>query len=163
MSTLKQRFAELATDHPEITQAKLARETGAKPPSVHGWFSGDTKSMKAGTAAKAAKLYGVEPGWLATGEGPKFAKQAPTAQASEGEIETHSPGDSMEPSLAHWRAVADAVAQHLGEMPVVPASFIELVDAIVADAIPEPVSEMEISSEVQRYLMKLSIKSLTHA
>ena len=69
MSTLKQRFAKLAELHPEITQADLARATGAKPPSVNAWFSGETKSMKAATAAKAAQLYGCNPHWLATGEG----------------------------------------------------------------------------------------------
>lgn len=69
MSTLKQRFAKLAELHPEITQADLARATGAKPPSVNAWFSGETKSMKAATAAKAALLYECSPHWLATGEG----------------------------------------------------------------------------------------------
>lgn len=69
MSTLKQRFAKLAELHPAITQADLARATGAKPPSVNAWFSGETKSMKAQTAAKAAMLYGCSPHWLATGEG----------------------------------------------------------------------------------------------
>lgn len=69
MSTLKQRFAKLAELHPAITQADLARATGAKPPSVNAWFSGETKSMKAATAAKAALIYGCSPHWLATGEG----------------------------------------------------------------------------------------------
>lgn len=73
MSTLKQRFAKLAELHPEITQADLARATGAKPPSVNAWFSGETKSMKAATAAKAALLYECSPHWLATGEGAMLA------------------------------------------------------------------------------------------
>ena len=45
MTTLKQRFAELSALRPEISQADLARATGAKPPSVNAWFSGDTKSV----------------------------------------------------------------------------------------------------------------------
>lgn len=69
MSTLKQRFARLAELHPSISQADLVRATGAKAPSVSAWFSGETKSMKAATAAKAAQLYGCNPHWLATGEG----------------------------------------------------------------------------------------------
>lgn len=73
MSTLKQRFAKLAELHPEITQADLARATGAKPPSVNAWFSGETKSMKAATAAKAARLYECSAHWLATGEGEMLA------------------------------------------------------------------------------------------
>lgn len=69
MTTLKQRFAELARLKPEISQADLARATGAKPPSVNAWFTGETKSMKAFTAARAAAVYGVDANWLATGEG----------------------------------------------------------------------------------------------
>lgn len=69
MSTLKQRFARLAELYPNISQADLVRATGAKAPSVSAWFSGETKSMKAATAAKAAQLYGCNPHWLATGEG----------------------------------------------------------------------------------------------
>ena len=72
MSTLKERFAELSQEKPEITQADLARATGAKPPSVNDWFSGKTKTMKIGTATAAAMLYGVLPLWLAKGEGPKY-------------------------------------------------------------------------------------------
>lgn len=71
MSTLKSRFAELRAERPEISQADLARATGAKPPSVNAWFTGQTKSMKVDTAVAAAALYGVSPHWLATGHGPK--------------------------------------------------------------------------------------------
>ena len=74
MTTLKQRFAELSALRPEISQADLARATGAKPPSVNAWFSGDTKSMKADTAAKAAAVYGCSPIWLATGEGEMLSR-----------------------------------------------------------------------------------------
>lgn len=73
MSTLKERFALLAKANPAITQADLARATGAKPPSVNAWFSGNTKSMRATTAALAAKLYGADSHWLATGEGRPWA------------------------------------------------------------------------------------------
>ncbi len=69
LTTLKQRFALLQERNPDISQADLARATGAKPPSVNAWFTGDTKSMKADTASKVAALYGVNPVWLATGEG----------------------------------------------------------------------------------------------
>lgn len=72
MTTLKQRFAELEKEKPEITQAEIARVTKAKPPSVNAWFSGVTKTMKLHTATRAAGLYGVNPMWLAQGEGPKF-------------------------------------------------------------------------------------------
>lgn len=71
MPTLMQRFALLQKEKPDISQADLARATGAKPPSVNAWFTGETKSMKAQTAAIAASLYGVNALWLATGKGPK--------------------------------------------------------------------------------------------
>lgn len=76
MTTLKQRFAELQAARPDITQADLSRETGAKPPSVNAWFTGDTKTMKIETAESAAKLYGVASLWLATGKGPKYVSGA---------------------------------------------------------------------------------------
>lgn len=82
-TTLKQRFALLAERNPKISQAYLAKVTGAKPPSVNGWFSGASKSMKANTAAKVAAVYNVNPIWLATGEG------SPEDQGSE--RATHEP------------------------------------------------------------------------
>ncbi|MGJ7533926.1 MULTISPECIES: helix-turn-helix domain-containing protein [unclassified Variovorax] len=84
MSTLKERFALLARANPAITQADLARATGAKPPSVNAWFSGNTKSMRASTAALAAKLYGADPHWLATGEGRPWANYSTTTLPSLG-------------------------------------------------------------------------------
>lgn len=69
MLSLKERFALLRSEKPEITQADIARATGAKPPSVNAWFTGDTKSMKIDTAQAAAALYGVNALWLATGKG----------------------------------------------------------------------------------------------
>lgn len=90
MSTLRQRFAMLAKERPEITQADLARATGAKPPSVNAWFSGETKSMKGETASKAAALYGCNSLWLSTGQGPvwpseKSAPAAAPAPSAEGD------------------------------------------------------------------------------
>lgn len=81
MTTLKQRFAMLAKERPDISRSDLARATGAKPPSVHAWYSGDTKTMKADTAAKAAALYGCNPVWLATGAGSMFDPSAADAVA----------------------------------------------------------------------------------
>lgn len=69
MSTLQERFQALRARRPEISNADLARLTGAKPPSVGDWFNGETKSMKANTAAKVAAVYSVNPMWLATGNG----------------------------------------------------------------------------------------------
>jgi len=82
MTTLDQRFAELQAEKPEISQADLARTTGVKPPSVSDWFTGNTKSMKIGTAAKAASLYGVNALWLSVGEGQKYPSPTLVATAT---------------------------------------------------------------------------------
>lgn len=64
------------SERPDVTQADIARATGAKPPSVSAWINGDTKTMKIATATKAAALYGVNPLWLSTGQGDKYAGTA---------------------------------------------------------------------------------------
>ena len=107
MSTLKQRFAALAKLHPGITQADLARATGAKPPSVSAWFSGKTTSMKAATAAKAAEVYGCNPHWLATGEGEMvYVKNISTnKENNENQLSFHLSNVEGAPTLVQSRKV----------------------------------------------------------
>ena len=81
MSTLQDRFLLLRSKKPEITNADLARLTGAKPPSVGDWFNGQTKTLKADTASKAAKVYGVSAMWLATGDGEMVPPHLAAQQA----------------------------------------------------------------------------------
>jgi len=71
-STLKSRLREALDDLgiAEPNQAEIARLTGVKPPSVHAWFSGATKSLGKALLPLAAYL-GVSPEWLNTGRGPK--------------------------------------------------------------------------------------------
>lgn len=69
MTTLKDRFFLLQQRRPDIRQADLAHAAEVSAPSVHAWFSGKVQTMKHITAMKAAALYGVDPHWLATGEG----------------------------------------------------------------------------------------------
>ena len=86
MSTLAERIKK-AMDSKGISQSELARAVGIKPPSVSGWLSGTTKSLRAETANLAAKALGVDPVWLITGVGdekPKEKDQLP-ALASPGE------------------------------------------------------------------------------
>lgn len=70
MSTLAERLRERATLL-GVTQAQLARATGAKEPSVSKWFSGETKNLKGKNLVLAAQLLGVNEAWLADGAGPK--------------------------------------------------------------------------------------------
>lgn len=101
MTTLQQRFAQLARERPDISQADLARATGAKPPSVNAWFSGETKTMKATTAAKAAELYGCNTLWLSDGQGPMWpiSRIGPHDAAShEGDTPMAPPMNAAAPS-----------------------------------------------------------------
>lgn len=66
MSTLQQRMAEAMQRRPDLTQADIARACGVSTPSVNGWVSGATKSLKPGTARLAAELFGCDQNWLAT-------------------------------------------------------------------------------------------------
>lgn len=52
-----------------MQQVDLARRVGVKPPSVAGWRTGRTQSLKGETLIKAAAALQVSPDWLATGKG----------------------------------------------------------------------------------------------
>ncbi len=81
MSTLAARLqAAINARHPPATQADLAKACGVSAPSVSAWFSGDTKALKANSAAKAAAFLNVRLEWLLYGLGPM--REAPDAQAA---------------------------------------------------------------------------------
>jgi hypothetical protein len=67
----------------EINQRQLAIACNVKPPSVNGWFSGETKSLKGDTAVKAARYLMVRAEWLATGIGPMKLDGNPQAKPDE--------------------------------------------------------------------------------
>lgn len=73
MSLLKDRIQEAFDDLPEEkrNQRALADYCGVKPPSVHGWFSGATKSLKGRSLIRAADYLNVNDRWLSDGAGPK--------------------------------------------------------------------------------------------
>lgn len=88
MSLLKDRIQEAFNDLPEEkrNQRKLADYCKVKPPSVNGWFSGETLSLKGKSLVRAAEYLEVREQWLATGIGRKSRKfDANTAPASIGE------------------------------------------------------------------------------
>lgn len=70
MSTLAERLRERITEL-GVTQADLARATGAKEPSVTKWLNGQTKNLKGKNLVKAAEFLRVSEAWLADGVGPK--------------------------------------------------------------------------------------------
>lgn len=76
LSTLAGRLEAAMADHPEVTNAELARTAKVKPSSVSDWLSGESKALKAVPLLRVAARLGVHPLWLATGEGPRYASIA---------------------------------------------------------------------------------------
>lgn len=70
MTTLAQRMKE-AIDDAGVKPADVARACKITAASVSNWLSGETKSLKASTALRAADFLGVNQAWLAEGRGPK--------------------------------------------------------------------------------------------
>lgn len=101
MSTFQERIAELLAGPPKISQAALARACGIKPPSVHDWVSGKTKSIEGENLLRAAAFLKVSPLWLATGKGP----MRPSHQQSEDMAAlTLSPHANVGPAAQPHRA-----------------------------------------------------------
>lgn len=73
METLAERL-KFASKKADLTQAKLARLCGVKPPSVSDWFSGKTKRLEGMNLFNAAKALSVRPEWLADGKGHPYEK-----------------------------------------------------------------------------------------
>lgn len=77
MTTLSERMKE-ALEGSGASPADLARACQVKPPSVSNWLSGETKSLKASTAIRAAEFLGVNQLWLTEGRGPMRPSSAAT-------------------------------------------------------------------------------------
>ena len=69
MQTLSERL-QYAMQLANVSQADLARKTGAKGSSVSNWISGKTKNLKGNNLVLTAELLGVRTDWLASGTGP---------------------------------------------------------------------------------------------
>ena len=78
MGLLSERVIWARRTHAKISQAALARACGVSRNAVSMWESGETKSLDAAYLFSAARMLGVNPEWLATGNGGKF----PTAAQS---------------------------------------------------------------------------------
>jgi len=83
-STLSERLRQAMEGPPPVTAAALARACKVKPPSVHAWLSGRTKTIEGANLLAAAKLLGVSPDWLASGVGPMRAASYATAEPPAG-------------------------------------------------------------------------------
>ena len=60
----------VAAGRDQVKKAHLAKACGVAPAAVTQWISGQTKGMKPENLFAAADFLGIEPRWLATGEGP---------------------------------------------------------------------------------------------
>lgn len=71
MNTLAERlrYAMEVLPPKKIKGVELARAVGVKPPSVSDWLSGKSKTMEGENLLKASKFLGVNPSWLASGNG----------------------------------------------------------------------------------------------
>lgn len=71
----------LAIERAGCTIPDVAAAAKIKPPSVHGWTNGESQSLRAGPCLRAAAFLGVNPLWLAEGEGDMLPKHsAPSAE-----------------------------------------------------------------------------------
>lgn len=84
MQTLQERLKTAMMGPPKVTQAALARACRVKPPSVHDWLSGKTKSIEGENLLNAAAFLKVSPLWLAAGKGPmrEQGEQSPSEHAN---------------------------------------------------------------------------------
>lgn len=70
MSTLRERLAIALAKKRGGSQTALAKACGVSQPSVHDWFSGETKTLRSESLLKAAKYLDVRIEWLQYGNGP---------------------------------------------------------------------------------------------
>lgn len=59
----------LAMQRANFTQLELSKAAGVSAPSVHGWLSGRSQTIRSDILVKTARALGVSTAWLATGEG----------------------------------------------------------------------------------------------
>lgn len=94
MSTLAERFKE-AIGQRKIKLKDLAIAAGVQPPSVSDWLNGETLTLKAETAIKAANFLGVNALWLASGVGTMRGQEA-DAQGTAAMLQTNTePGPDI--------------------------------------------------------------------
>ena len=103
MQSLAARLTSALDAKTGATQAALARACNVTPASVADWFSGETKTIKAGPLLRAAKYLDVEPLWLLEGSGPR------TRDSPDGLYTAHMESSVEEPRAIYnlWPFTAD--------------------------------------------------------
>lgn len=72
MGLLSERICWARKEHAKISQAALGDACGVSRNAVSMWESGETKSLDASYLFAAARTLGINPEWLATGNGEKI-------------------------------------------------------------------------------------------
>lgn len=119
MSTLAERLHKALGRLPHASQAGLSRATGAKSSSVAAWFSGQTKSLRAGNLRKAAEYLHCSRDWLETGLG------------SPGWTEPQHPKEGVKPRGAVAQVLSDTAVSYaprftweqIMALPTLPPTF----------------------------------------
>lgn len=93
MNTLAERL-QLAMSRKNLSQADLARVTGAARSSVTNWLNGRTQNLKGKNLVRAAAALGVSTDWLAYGIG-EIDTSWPFEKFSLSELNSLSP-DTLE-------------------------------------------------------------------
>lgn len=73
-STFTERLKELTTDIGRGWQSSLARHCGVTRAAITNWLSGRNKGIESTHLFAIADYFRVNPRWLATGAGPKWAE-----------------------------------------------------------------------------------------
>ncbi len=78
LMTLAERLKDAMNGPPKATGKALADACHVSTASVSDWLSGKSKTMEGSNLLAAADFLHVNPKWLATGVGMKFAQVIPT-------------------------------------------------------------------------------------
>lgn len=109
MNTLKDRIAIASAGMPRGWKAGLAVRCGVSKPSVSDWASGNTASIDANNLFDAADFFGVNPNWLATGEGPMRQE---VGNEAKGKIKRFPTSNTLESTIERLVGYLKCVPEH---------------------------------------------------
>lgn len=114
MSSLKERFATARKRAPAVTNAQIATACHISAAAVSKWFSGASKKIKTEHVFIVARLYNVDPEWLALGRGKPDRKSGTASNEFEDKhidllrMYKRLPGDIRDPIRAVIQTLAAA-------------------------------------------------------
>lgn len=120
MSTLQERLRQIMAGPPKVSQAALARACKVKPPSVHDWLSGKTKTIEGQNLLAAADFLRVSPTWLATGKGSMKRGVAKDEEASNVEFTLQPTRAFTYPEISWVQAGSAREAIDMGNVALCP-------------------------------------------